>query len=99
MRSDTSPSVHTPAGMLRHAGRLASFATLTLTAEVERGGQVACARTHAGQCLEIEAACDELQDRGRIVGRVIDVAAPRERRNDDRRDTRARTPFIALGRR
>src|SRR5207237_10744397 len=84
----------TPAGSIR-SPRLDA----ELIAEIERGGQVACTRTHAGQRLEIETAGNELEDRGCIVGRVIDVAALRERRDDDRRDARSRSPAVALGRR
>src|SRR5207249_2028233 len=49
--------------------------------------------------LEIEAARDELDDGSRIVGRVIDVAALGERRNDDCRDACAWAPAITCGRR
>src|SRR5437867_11324905 len=83
--SDTMPSVHTPAGMFRQAARLGPFAVPSagLLAKVERGGQIARARPHAGQRLESETQRDELDDRGRIVLRVIDVAASGVRRNDD----------------
>src|SRR5438552_12029097 len=101
INSDTTPSVHTPAGMFRHAAGAARFVGCCagLLTKVEGSGQIACARPHAGQRLESEAARDELDYRGRVVRRVIDVAAFCERRNDDRWDARAGTPAVAGRRR
>src|SRR5689334_3092092 len=100
IRSETKPSVQTPAGMLFHAGR--AFATRApgcSAAEVESGREVARPRPYAWQRFQFEAARDEFRDRRRIVRRVIDVAPARERRDDDRGDPGAGTPAVALGRR
>src|SRR4051812_36765638 len=100
MHKLTAPSTHTPRGM----------PTLTLTALAAPGGgasvtelegvrQIPCVRPHARQRLESEAQRDEFDDRRRVVRRVIDVPLSGERRHDDRRDTRARSPSVALRRR
>src|SRR3954470_3467870 len=70
----TNPSVHTPAGS--EVPRFMARACLGL----ECGGQVARAGSHTGPRCEAEAARDQLQDRRRVVLRVVDVALLRERR-------------------
>ena len=63
--------------------------------ELERGGQVAGARAHARQRLQPKTQRDEIDDRRRIVGRVVDVAALGKRRDDDRRmRSSSRAPSI-----
>jgi len=82
---DTKPSVHTPAGIARQRGAWRRVGG-GLLGKIERRGEIAHLRANAGQRLELESTRDELGDRCRIVGRVIDVAAARVGRNDDRRD-------------
>src|SRR5215470_12354693 len=98
MSMDTKPSVHTPAGIARQpeAWRRVGGGLL---GKIERRGEIAHLRAHAGQRLELESTRDELGDRCRIVGRVIDVAAVRIGRNDDRGDARSGSPAIARRRR
>src|SRR5438067_2701098 len=102
MQRLTMPSAHTPRGIAarpRRAALAAIGVVIVSRLKLERVRQIACIRAYAGQWLEREAARDELDDRRRIVGRVIDVAALRERRDDDRRNARSRSPTISLGRR
>src|SRR5262249_46965010 len=82
---DTKPSVHTPAGIARQPER-PRRAGGELLGKIERRGEIAHLRANAGQRLEPEATSDELGDRRRIVGSVIDETAARVGRNDDRWD-------------
>src|SRR5512147_2032945 len=91
----TTPSTTTPRGIL---ARVVMGMAAAPPLQVERGGEVAGPRARAGERLEAEALRDELDDRRRIVARVVDVAALRERRDDDRRDASARTPAVAQAR-
>src|SRR3546814_16711977 len=59
----------------------------------------AFALDQAGELLQPEPPRDETRDRAGVVDRVIDLAVARVRRDDERRDARARPPAIALGRR
>src|SRR3546814_4640334 len=61
--------------------------------------QRAFALDQAGELLQPEPPRDETRDRAGVVDRVIDLAVARVRRDDERRDARARPPAIALGRR
>src|SRR5262245_56339492 len=66
--------------------------------EGESVAQVADVGAHSGQRLEAEAARDELEDRGRVVDRLVDMTFARERRDHHRRDARARPPAVAPAR-
>src|SRR5262245_12454889 len=68
---------------------------LTLLRQVERSGQVTHLGAYSGKWLEPVPASDQLQDRGRVVGRLIDEAAFGEWRHDERRNTRGRPPTVA----
>src|SRR4051812_18691673 len=65
---------------------------------LQRCAQVADVRAHAGQRLEAEAARDELEDRCRVVGRVVDVAALDSRADDQRRNARPGAELVAPAR-
>src|SRR6266481_5966973 len=65
-----------------------------LRAERERGRQVSHAGAYTRQRLEAEPARDQLQDRRRIVERMVDIAALAEGRDDDRGNARAGSPAI-----
>src|SRR5258705_13145915 len=69
-----------------------------LATEIESAREVPGIAPHARKRLEPKAPRHELQDRGRVVRRVVDVAALRERRHDDGRDARARAPAVAPAR-
>src|SRR5665213_1483503 len=81
----TKPSTHTPRGMRVIAPAAVAVASPSRS-ERKRVGQVAHHRPHAGQRLEVESVRDQLEDRRRVVERVIDIAALGERRHDDGRD-------------
>src|SRR5215468_3413253 len=66
--------------------------------EIEGSGQVAHVAPDTRQRFEIEPPGDQLQDRRRVVTRVIDEAVLREWRDDDRRNARPGSPAIAPGR-
>src|SRR6185436_10180141 len=84
-----------PAGSGRPT-RIAAGSSSSL--EGEGVAQVADVGAHAGQRLEPEAARDELEDRGRVVDRLVDLPSLGKRRDDDRRDARARAPAVAPAR-
>src|SRR5262249_48380819 len=77
---------------------LAVLASPGRASEIEGSGQVAHVAPDARQRFEIEPPRDQLQDRGRVVARVIDEAALRERRDDDRWNARPGSPAIPPGR-
>ena len=58
---------------------------------------VACPQT--GQPGQVEPTRDQPQDGGRVILRVIDEVPARERRNDDGRNSGARTQQVPVGRR
>lgn len=66
--------------------------------EVERGGQVLGVLIAIPKRTETETALNQLQDRGRIVDRVVDETLLGEGRDDDRRNAHAWPPAIDLGR-
>src|SRR6266508_2031942 len=66
--------------------------------EIERVGEVAHVGTHSRERLELESSGDELDDRRRVVGRLVHIAALGEGRNDDRGNARARSPAVAPAR-
>ena len=70
----------------------------TVMAWPGRRSEIAHLLAHAGQRLEAEAHGDQLQDRGRVVGGAVDVAALGERRDDQRGDARCRSPAVAPAR-
>src|SRR4051812_16495247 len=55
---------------------------------VEGGAHVAHVGPHARQRFESKAPGNQLEDGGRVVGRVIDVAALGQRRDDEGRNAR-----------
>ena len=63
------------------------------------GGNRSIARCNTRQHRQTEAAGDEAQDRGCVIGGVIDEMPFGERRNNNRRSPRPRAPAIPLWRR
>ena len=60
--------------------------------EIKRLAHVGASRVARAQRREAEAGFDQLVDGGRVHHRVIDEPTPREWRNQQRRDARARPP-------
>src|SRR4051812_38504369 len=78
---------------------LTTLATRLLRRKTERVAQIPELPPHARQRRQSKTPRQELQDRRRVVRRVIDKPALGERRNDDRRDPCSGSPAVALRRR
>jgi hypothetical protein len=68
---------------------------MRLIRRIQRRGQIADLFAHALERRQLEAAGDQFEDRGRVVGGLVDKAAPGEGRGDDRGDPRSRTKAVA----
>src|SRR5579872_3471000 len=67
--------------------------------QIERVREVPGSRIARSERPKAIARFDQLQDRGRVIDRVIDEAFLGEGRNQDRRDARSGAPTIDDGRR
>src|SRR5882762_6664376 len=77
---------------------ISKLSAATLRRRAEGVGEIAGVLAHAGERRQAEALRDQLEDRGRVVRGVVDVAALCEGRNDDGRHARRRTPAVSPAR-
>src|SRR4029450_10918394 len=73
--------------------------TRVLPHKIKGVQQIPCPVPHPWQRVERKTARDELDDRCRVVRRVIDIATLGIRRAEERRDACAWPPAVTLGRR